>query len=106
MNFTEIEKRIHEATAKKHIVGASVAVIKGQEIVYANGFGVTAVNDGRPITVQTLFGIGSITKMLTATLCMRLVEAGKLELDKPVVEYLPGYNFSDVQRGQKVTLRH
>jgi CubicO group peptidase (beta-lactamase class C family) len=58
------------------------------------------------VTAGTLFQIGSITKVFTATVVMRLVEQGLLDLDKPVVGYLPELSLSDPDLTSRVTMRH
>ena len=88
-------------------LGAAIAVLKGGEVIYLGGFGTTSVEDhGAPVTPQTLFAYGSICKNICATLIMRLVEQNLLNLDKPVVDYLPDLLFSDADYGKKITLRH
>jgi len=88
-------------------VGAAIAVLQNSQITYLGGFGKTCVEDhGIPVTPQTLFAYGSISKNFCAAVVMRLVEQGLLDLDQPVVEYLPGFQFSRKDFGNKVTLRH
>jgi CubicO group peptidase (beta-lactamase class C family) len=70
------------------------------------GFGVTSLETGQPVTAETLFQIGSITKVYTATLVMRLVEDGHLDLDTPVATYLPDLRLADLEAQRSVTLRH
>lgn len=103
----ELETWLQSYIEDGSILGFSVAVLQDGKPAYVGGFGKTSVGEhGVDITENTLFAYGSISKMLCATLVMRLVEAGLLELDRPVVGYLPGFQFSDPGRGQKVTLRH
>lgn len=107
LNIYRLEQRIQQYVAAQKMVGLALAVVQGTEITYARGFGMTSVEDGGlPVTPHTLFCIGSISKTLTATLVMRLVEQGTLDLDVPIVAYLPGFTFSDPELGQRVTLRH
>ena len=107
LNIYELEQRIAQDIQARRMVGMALAIVQGGEVTYARGFGITSVEDaGLPITPSTLFCIGSISKTLTATLVMRLVEAGKLDLDAPVLTYLPGYAFRNPKWGQAVTLRH
>jgi CubicO group peptidase (beta-lactamase class C family) len=70
------------------------------------GFGVTSVENPLPVTPDTLFQVGSITKTFTATALMMLMEAGKVELDRPVRAYLPDFQLSDEGVAARVTLRH
>lgn len=107
LNIYRLEQRIQQYVAAQKMVGLALAIVQGNDVTYARGFGVTSVEDGGlPVTPHTLFCIGSISKTLTATLVMRLVEQGKLNLDVPVVQYLPGFTFSDAELGKRVTLRH
>lgn len=87
------------------VPGVAVGLwLDGEE--YAEGFGVTSLENPLPVTPDTLFQIGSTTKTVTATLVMRLVEAGKLEPDVPVRHYLPGLKLADEDVAARVTLRH
>ena len=70
------------------------------------GFGVTSLEHPLPVDGDTLFQIGSITKTYTATAAMRLVEAGGLDLDKPVRIYLPDLRMADDAVTRRVTMRH
>lgn len=89
-----------------HVPGLALAIIQDRQISYARGFGVTSVEDsGLPVTPQTLFRIGSITKSMTATMIMRLVEAGRLSLDRPLAEYVPWLTFSQAGMAERITLR-
>ena len=61
------------------------------KIVYSEGFGFADLEERVPVWPTTKFRIGSISKPLTATALMQLVEAGKLDLDAPVQEYVPSF---------------
>lgn len=69
-------------------------------------YGVASVDTGCPVRRDTLFQIGSITKVYLATLAMQLVEEGKLALDTPVVSYLPDLQLADPAARETITLRH
>ncbi len=68
--------------------------------------GVLDVGSGRPVTPDALFQIGSITKVWTATAIMQLVDEGKLHLDTPVSDVLPGFQLADPGVAARVTVRH
>jgi len=74
--------------------------------VETHGFGITSLETRQPVTPETLFQIGSITKVFTATLVMRLVDEGRLGLDVPIADYLPDLRLADPEAGRAVTLRH
>ncbi len=81
-----------------------MGICQGEQITVAT-HGVTNVNHPLPVTADTLFQIGSITKTMTATIAMQLVEAGKLALDAPVRRYLPDFRLHDESTAAAVTVR-
>jgi CubicO group peptidase (beta-lactamase class C family) len=92
--------------ADKHgVPGASLAILDGDEIAEA-AYGVLNIRTGVEATPDSLFQIGSITKVWTATLVMQLVDEGRLDLDEPVVTYLPGFKVADAEVTRTVTTRH
>ncbi len=106
LSLYSLEQHIEAQMKAARIPGLALAIVKDQEVIYAKGFGVTSVEDGGlPVTPQTLFRIGSTTKPLTGTAVMRLVEDGKLNLDRPVREYVDWLTFSEEGAIDRVTLR-
>jgi D-alanyl-D-alanine carboxypeptidase len=71
--------------------GVAIAVVHGDELVWARGFGLADVAARRPVTPETVFRLGSITKTFTATALLQLRDAGKLSLDDPVRRHLPWF---------------
>jgi len=69
-------------------------------------WGVTSVDNPLPVTDETLFQIGSITKTFVGTAMMRLVEVGEVDLDAPVRTYLPDFQVSDREASAGATVRH
>jgi CubicO group peptidase (beta-lactamase class C family) len=106
LNIFKLERQIEEAMQAARVPGLALAIVSDLEVIYARGFGVTSIEDGgAPVTPQTLFRVGSITKPHTGTAIMRLVESGKLDLDTPVKEYVPWFELSDRGATDRVTLR-
>lgn len=95
-----------ERMAAMHVNGVSIAVIHHGTIEWAKGFGVAAVG-GSPVTADTLFQAGSISKPVAALAALRLVQQGKLSLDTDVNTMLKSWNLPDelVSAGKPVTLR-
>jgi CubicO group peptidase (beta-lactamase class C family) len=87
--WTDLEQLIVERMQKMKIPGLSVAIIKDQEIIYSKGFGNRDYTKNLPVTPDTLFGIGSCTKLFTCLAIMQLAEQGKLSTDDPVKNYIP-----------------
>jgi len=88
-----------------HAAGFAVAVVEKNKVVYAHGFGDRDVNGKLPVTPNTLFAIGSCTKAFTATLIGKLQQDGKLNIDKPVTNYLPELRFYNDAMNNTITLR-
>ncbi|NPD87798.1 MAG: serine hydrolase [Asgard group archaeon] len=87
--WERIEQRIAKIMQKDKIPGLSVAVVKDQEIIYSKNFGVRNLAKNQPVTHNTLFGIGSCTKVFTCLAIMQLAEKGLLSINDPVKKYLP-----------------
>ncbi len=71
-----------------------------------NGYGVISLETGYPTRADTLFQIGSNTKVMTSTVVVQLVEQGKLQLDAPIAEYLPDLELADETAQESITVRH
>ncbi|HTR29694.1 MAG TPA: serine hydrolase [Puia sp.] len=88
-----------------HAAGFAVAVVDKDSVIYAKGFGYKDWERKAPVTPHTLFAIGSCTKAFTASLIGMLERDGKLDIDKPVRDYLPSLKFHDPQMNEMITLR-
>ena len=92
--------------ADKHgVPGANLAILAGGEVAEA-AYGVLNQRTGVEVTTDSVFQIGSISKVWTATLVMQLVDEGRLDLDAPVVTYLPDFKVADAEVTRTVTIRH
>lgn len=89
--INELQRDLPAAMAELEVVGLSIALVDDQEVVWEAGFGERSVGTGEPVTADTPMRIGSITKLFTATALMQLVEQGRLGLDAPLAEALPGF---------------
>jgi len=83
----------------KGIVGLSLAVVRDGTIALAKGYGRTASVNGEPVTTNTLFAIGSVTKQFTCACILRLAEAGKLSVRDKVSRWFP-----ELTRAQDISL--
>src|SRR5579862_3807739 len=91
--------------SKEHDVpGAVVGVLQGDDsAVFVHG--VTSLDTEVPVTPETVFQIGSNTKLYTASMAMVLEDSGDLNLDKAVVDYLPGFRTRSPELSSQVTVR-
>jgi CubicO group peptidase (beta-lactamase class C family) len=85
--------------------GISVAVIKGDQVLLLEGFGLRDLEKRLPMTADTVQPIASVTKSFTVAALATLVRDGKLEWDKPVRDYLPDFRLSTDQLTTQVTVR-
>ena len=74
-----------------HVPGAMLAIVRGEEVIFARGFGLADIEKKTPVTPETRFFIGSTTKAFTATLVGMLVDEGRMQWDDPVEKYLPEF---------------
>lgn len=91
-----------DAFVKEQAFNGVVMMGKAGRPTYARAFGMADIEAGKPATVDTVYAIASISKWLTATTVLKLVEAGKLSLDAPITTWLPDYR---ADTGAKITLR-
>lgn len=88
--------------AERHVPGAAVAVIQKGRVVKMKGYGLASVEFDVPVTVDTVFEIGSVSKQMTAAAIMLLVEDGKVSIDEKISAYLP----NTPEAWKDVTVRH
>jgi len=74
-----------------HVPGLSVAVVDRGRVILTQGYGIADVENSVPATADTVYRIASISKSITATAALKLVEAGKLDLDAPIQKYCPDF---------------
>lgn len=104
LDLQTVDSFLQEQVKANRIPGIAVAIVQGDQIIFAKGYG--EATPGNPVTPQTQFYIGSVAKGFTALAIMQLVEQGKLELDAPVQKYLPWFQISDPEASSKITIRH
>jgi len=85
--------------------GAAVGVIRDGKVILARGYGVRQIGKTAPVTADTIFALGSITKSFTAVTVAAMVDEGKLDFDKPVRDYLPWFQMYDPVATSLITSR-
>ncbi len=104
-DFALFDEALAAAMERLGVPGAAAGLIYGGS-EHVVGLGVTSIEHPLPVDGDTLFQVGSITKTVTGTAVMRLVELGLLELDAPVRTYLPELRLADEGTVARLTLRH
>ncbi len=97
-----IESLVTEWIHEEDVPGASVVLVDADGELYAEGFGARDLAENEPATPDTLYGMGSISKPVTATAVAQLAEAGHLSLDDPVDEYVDHFEEAP---GDPITIR-
>jgi CubicO group peptidase (beta-lactamase class C family) len=100
-----LDKQVAKSLKQWKVPGTAVAILHDGK-VDAHGYGVTSLETRQPVTADTLFQIGSISKVFIATLIMQLSAKGKVALDAPLATYLPEIKLAGDSAPQTVTLRH
>jgi serine beta-lactamase-like protein LACTB len=101
----ELQKLIEEETADKKLPAVSIALIDDQRVVWARGFGFQDRDRKIPATADTVYRVGSVSKLFTDVALMQLVEKGQLDLDAPVAKYLPDFKPKTKPEHKPITLR-
>jgi len=102
---TSLQQRLDQLREQHGVPGASLAVLRDDEISSVAS-GLLNLDTGVEATTESLFQIGSITKVWTTTVVMQLVDEGLVELDAPVRRYLPELRVADACVAEAVTIRH
>lgn len=104
-DLERVDSYVAQAMEDRDVPGAALVVVRDGRIVHAKGYG-RADSEGRPVTPQTPFRIGSVTKSFTALAVMQLVEDGTVALDAPVRRYLPWFTLADEEAAGRITVAH
>ena len=100
-----LDAYIEKARIDWGVAGLAVAIVKGDSVIYAKGFGLREVNKPEKADERTLFAIGSNSKSFTAVAVGMLQDEGKLNLDDKAMKYLPSFAVSDPYITRELTLR-
>jgi len=103
----EIRARIWEILNRWPAVGLAVGVVRNGSLEFFSGDGVADIASDTPVTEDTIFRVGSITKTFTAIAVMQLHEQGRIDLDAPASEYLRAYRLIPARASfRPATVRH
>ena len=103
------QRRLDELAERHRVPGATLGILRvqpeGQDELVEAAYGLLNKETGVETTTDSVFQIGSITKVWTATVAMQLVDEGLLDLDAPVAEVLPELTLADADVAKQVTMR-
>src|SRR5687768_9835654 len=100
-----IEKAVDDRRKALGIPGLSLAIVKDDQIIYLKGLGYKDLDKKLPVTADTRFAIGSVSKAFTAMLAAMSADEGKLTLDDSPKKFLPYFTLRDSEAAAKITMR-
>lgn len=110
LDIAHWEQRLARLAVKHGVPGVQLGILRydpnGEDELAVATYGLLNMESKQPVTADSVFQIGSITKVWTATVVMQLVDEGLADLDAPVVEVLPELRLADPDVTKHVTLRH
>jgi CubicO group peptidase (beta-lactamase class C family) len=101
----DIDPLVQKAMREFRVPGVAVGILRDGKVTFARGYGLRDVKRRLPVTVDTVFATGSVSKSFTALVGALLVDDGRLEWDRPVREYLPWFRLHDPVAAELVTMR-
>lgn len=105
MNDSDIQALLNDTSERLGVVGAQLAIFdRKRQREFATGYRNREL--ALPVTKETLFQIGSTTKLFNAALVMSLFDSGSLDIDAPVTKYAPGLRLADADAQRSLTLTH
>lgn len=101
----DIEHYIEQGRQQWQIPGMAVAIVNNDQVIHAQGYGYLGLEHDTPVDENTLFGIASATKAMTATALGMLVDEGRLDWDDKVIDHLPYFRLSAPGVTHEVNIR-
>ncbi len=102
---SKLQQFIQHEVVDKQLPALSIALVDDQQIVWAQGFGFADPASKTPATADTVYRVGSVSKLFTDIAIMQQVERGKLDMDAPITRYLPEFRPVNPFNQQPITLR-
>jgi CubicO group peptidase (beta-lactamase class C family) len=103
--FQGLDQAVERARTLFEVPGLGLAIIKGDSVIYARGYGTRTIGQNAPVDGNTIFAIGSASKAFTAAAIGILVDEGKARWDDPVTKYLPEFEMYDPYASKEMRLR-
>jgi CubicO group peptidase (beta-lactamase class C family) len=103
--FRELDQYAADILNRFPVPGFTTGVVRGGALAHTAGFGVMEIGSPKPMKPQTVHCLASVSKAFTGTAIMQLVEAGAIQIDLPLLDYLPYFELKDPRYSQ-ITIRH
>ena len=102
----DTQDQVREAMGRHRVPGVAIAILEDGELVWEGGFGTRNIETGAPVRTTTLFQAASLTKPVFAYVVLRLVDAGRIDLDDRLVDYYRPEDLVMSDQSAAVTVRH
>jgi CubicO group peptidase (beta-lactamase class C family)/D-alanyl-D-alanine dipeptidase len=103
--ISKLDAAVRYEVEQKNLPAFSIAIVDDGKTVWSSGYGFQDADKKIPASANTIYRVGSISKLLTDISVMKLVDSGDIDLDEPVTTYLPDFK-PDNDSGTPITLRH
>lgn len=100
-----LDRYISDLQETWKVPGVAIGIVKNGRVFFSKGYGYADLDSRQGVSDQTLFGIGSCTKSFTAAAVCQLASTGKVDIDTPVANYVPGFTLQDPYITRQLTLR-
>ncbi|MBU9713422.1 serine hydrolase domain-containing protein [Evansella tamaricis] len=106
LNWGNFESYLREKMREQHIPGVAVAVSRNGNLLFGKGFGYSDLKSENKVTLDTIFGIASVTKSFTALAIIKLEEEGRLSIEDAVVDHLPELVIPSIKEMKEIKIFH
>ena len=104
-DLAAFDRYVESAARDWNAVGLGVAIVKGDSLAFAKGYGILEVGKAARVDEHTRFAVGSTTKAMTSAAVAMLVDEGKLRWDDKVADHIPGFRLHDAYASSELTIR-
>lgn len=101
----QVDAYVEQGMKELHVPGAAVALFSQGGVTHVKGLG-RADDSGAPVTAQTPFQLGSVSKSFAALIVLQLASEGRLSLDDPITKHVPSFRTADKSASDRITVRH
>ncbi len=103
LDLGAVDRFVNSQLENQRIPGLALAITHNDQVVYVRGYG--TAGDGRAVTEKSQFRLASLSKSFTALAVLQLVDAGRINLDKPAADYLPEFTLATPAAAAAITVR-
>lgn len=101
----DVDVYLQNYLSKVPVPGFSIAIVQGDQVIFKKGYGIAVEGKSDKMTPNSILPIGALGRGFTSMAIMQLVEEGKLDLDKPIIEYIPWFRTANKDFSDLITLR-